>query len=102
MFDEQRAVASFVAEHDLEAAPTHRILDLASEVGEIASEATESTEYGESTADLEVPPDELGDALFSLLAVCDALGVDAEEALEAPLAKYRRRLEETGSPASSE
>lgn len=45
--EEQEHVATFIKKHNLEGTAEFRILDLASEVGEIAKEATESTEYGE-------------------------------------------------------
>lgn len=100
--DEQRTVAAFVEEHDLETAPAYRVLDLTSEVGELAKEVNESTEYGDAPEDVDVAVDELGDALFALLALADSLGIDAGHALEEALEKYRDRLEATGSPGSGE
>nr|WP_255665952.1 MazG nucleotide pyrophosphohydrolase domain-containing protein [Haladaptatus sp. DYF46] len=82
--------------------PAYRILDLAAEVGEIAADATKSTEWGENPEALDVKRDEIGDALFSLLAVADALEVDASEALDDALEKYRRRIRETGNASSGE
>ena len=99
--DEQRAVAAFVEEHDLAADPAYRILDLSSEVGEIAKDAAASTEYGDRPGELSVASDELGDALFALLALADALDVDAGEALDEALAKYERRLDDRGDAGSS-
>jgi NTP pyrophosphatase (non-canonical NTP hydrolase) len=97
---EQRAVSAFVDEHELKREPSFRILDLAAEVGEIASDATDSTGYGAEPDALDVETDEIGDALFSLLAVADALDVDAGNALDESLEKYERRLTETGSASS--
>jgi len=98
--DEQERVAQFIDEYDLEGEPEYRILDLAAEVGEIAADAAKSADYGVSPDDLDVKDDELGDALFSLLATAEALDVDAGEALDDALAKYERRYEETGSTGS--
>jgi len=98
--DEQRRVAAFVAEHDLQGEPTFRILDLAAEVGEIAADATESTDWGMKQSELDVATDEIGDALFSLLAVAESLDVDAGDALEESLTKYEERIEGTGSASS--
>jgi NTP pyrophosphatase (non-canonical NTP hydrolase) len=98
--DEQEAVAAFVAEHDLEAPPAYRLLDLVSEVGELAKEAAESTDYGGEPAGLAVAEDELGDALFALLALAESLDADAGAALAVALEKYERRLSETGDPGS--
>lgn len=97
--DEQREVAAFVATHDLETDPAHRVLDLVSEIGEVAKEVNLSTEYGESDA-VEIAADELGDTLFALLALCEAVDVDATAALQTAMAKYEARLEDTGDAGS--
>ena len=96
----QDRVARFCDEHDLDGDPAYRVLDLAAEVGEVAADAAKSAEYGAAPEELAVSEDELGDALFSLLATAEALDVDAEEALETSLAKYERRLEATGEAGS--
>ena len=98
--DEQDRVAEFVAVHGLRAPPALRLLDLVAEVGELAKAAAESTDYGDRPGAIDVPADEVGDALFSLLALAERLDVDAGEALETALAKYERRLEEHGEPSS--
>lgn len=102
MLDAQRTVAEFVAEHDLETDPAYHVLDLAAEVGEIAADATKSTGWGDDPEAMEVASDEVGDALFALLATAEALDVDAGDALDEALAKYRRRIEETGDASSGE
>ncbi len=96
----QRRVATFLDDHDLHAPPAHRVLDLASEVGELAKEVNTSTDYGDSPGTVAVAEDELGDALFCLLALCEETGTDAESALETALAKYESRLDETGEAGS--
>jgi len=78
---EQRKVADFAEEHELQGEIAHRILNLEAEVGEIAADATKSTDWGVSPENLEVKSDEIGDALFSLLLVAESLEVDAGEAL---------------------
>jgi NTP pyrophosphatase (non-canonical NTP hydrolase) len=98
--DAQDRVSAFVAEHDLDGPLAYRLLDLTSELGELAKEANESTGYGDDPTAVELPDDELGDALFSLLALCDRADVDAEDALESAMAKYESRLETTGSAGS--
>ena len=97
---EQRQVARFIEANDIDADPAYRVLDLAAEVGEVAADAAESAEYGAAPDELEVDEDELGDALFSLLATAEALDVDASEALDTALAKYERRIEDSGDPGS--
>jgi NTP pyrophosphatase (non-canonical NTP hydrolase) len=99
--DEQEKVADFIQKHELQSDPAFRILDLSAEVGEIAADATKSTSMGASLDELDVKSDEVGDALFSLLAVAESLDIDAGDALDDVLEKYRRRLEETGSAFSA-
>lgn len=98
--DEQERVARFVAAHDLDCPPAYRLLDLAAEVGELAADANDATGYGAAPAAFDVKRDELGDALFALLALCDDLGVDASAALDESLAKYEERVEESGDAGS--
>jgi len=98
--DEQRRVARFVREQEMECPPAYRLLDLVSELGEIATDATESTEYGAHPSDIRLGSDELGDALFSLLALADAADVDAGQALDDALEKYADRIDDTGTPSS--
>lgn len=87
----------FLARHGLSHTPQIHILDLISEIGEIAKALLEASDYDES------PPrrtlalaEELGDAFFSLIALAESLDVDLETALEKVLAKYESRLAEKG------
>lgn len=98
--DEQETVAAFVHQHELEAPPAYRLLDLVAEVGEIATDAAESTGYGSDPAQLTISSDEVGDALFSLLALAAAAEIDAGDALEDAMAKYERRLTDAGTAGS--
>jgi NTP pyrophosphatase (non-canonical NTP hydrolase) len=98
--DAQRRVAEFVATHDLHAAPEYRLLDLVSEVGELAKDANVSTDYGSTPEDVAINDDELGDALFALLALAESLDVDAGSALETALEKYEERIDTSGEPSS--
>lgn len=97
--DEQRRVAAFVERHGLEAPPAYRALDLVSEVGEVAKEVNRSTAYG-SHDEVDIADDELGDALFALLALAEAVGVDAGNALEVAIDKYDARIDSTGDAGS--
>jgi len=98
--DAQDRVAAFVAEHGLEADLAYRVLDLESEVGEVAKEVTTSTEYGETPEAAAIAVDEIGDALFALLALAERADVDAEAALDESLAKYESRIESSGDAGS--
>ncbi len=100
--DAQDRVATFVDEHDLGAPVAYRLLDLTSELGEVAKEANESTGYGDEPTAAELSEDELGDALFSLLALCEAADVDADVALTGAIEKYETRLRESGTAGSGE
>ncbi|WP_089879486.1 MazG nucleotide pyrophosphohydrolase domain-containing protein [Halogeometricum limi] len=98
--DPQRRVADFLDANDLHAPPAYRLLDLASEVGELAADATNSTAYGSTPENLDVNRDELGDTLFCLYALAEELGVDAEAAVDESLAKYESRIDDSGDPGS--
>ncbi|WP_227380093.1 MazG-like family protein [Haladaptatus halobius] len=100
--EEQQKVAEFITEHDLQTPPEFRLLDLVSELGEVAKNATESTNYGDHPKQLDVEADEIGDVLFSLLAVAESLDINAGEALDQSLVKYGERIEEKDSPSSGE
>ena len=97
----QGSVAAFVEEYGLEAPVHARALDLASEVGELAKEVLDGTNYGR--APFEAPEGwsaELGDALFALVCLANSTGVDLEAALNAALQKYRKRLALGGDAGS--
>jgi NTP pyrophosphatase (non-canonical NTP hydrolase) len=96
----QRTVAAFLTAHDLHAPPAYRLLDLTAEVGELAADAAKTSAYGAAPEDLSVKEDELGDALFALLALAEELDVDAGAALETSLAKYEARIDATDTAGS--
>lgn len=98
--EEQEKVADFIEENDLNESAEFRILDLVSEVGEVAKDANESTGYGESPEELEIKRDEIGDVFFSLLALAESLDIDTGEALDEALEKYRGRIKDKGSLTS--
>ncbi|MEE8390092.1 MAG: MazG-like family protein [Anaerolineae bacterium] len=102
MTDWQRRVVDFARRHNLLYDPSTHALDLVSEVGEVAKEVLLSTDYGRRAGQFRPQlADELGDALYSLLTLAEACGVDAGNALNAALGKYERRLEERGEPGST-
>ena len=97
----QKKVREFVERRGLSCGETNRYLDLVSEVGELGKELLRGTDYGKQP--FRIPPTlqgEMGDCLFSLLALCDELGIDAQTALDGALAKYERRFENTGDAGS--
>jgi NTP pyrophosphatase (non-canonical NTP hydrolase) len=98
--DAQERVATFLATHDLETDPAYRLLDVAAEVGELAADLNAATGYGARPGDAAVSEEELGDALFALLALTDELDADAGAALERSLEKYEERIDSSGDPGS--
>ena len=102
MREEQEKVRKLIRSCHLETSASVRCLDLVSEVGEVAKELLKASDYGtQQMFDLtRETEEELGDCLFSLLAMCDSLGIDAHDALEGALEKYRTRWENHGSVGS--
>ena len=101
MEDAQQQVAAFIQGQGLSLSPEVRMLDVASEIGELAKEVLKGTGYGAAPWAAPVAlQEEMGDCLFSLLALCSALELDAGEALSAALRKYARRAAQKGSIGS--
>lgn len=97
------AVYGFLDEYKLRCGITERYIDLSSEVGELGKELLKATDYGKVdfriTADTE---QELGDCLFSLIALSRELGIDPAAALDSTLAKYKRRFDAKGRIGSDD
>lgn len=89
----QERVRTFLRENDMLCGAAARCLDLASETGEVAKEILRGMDYGKRPyTPTPETAEELGDCLFSLLALCCELDVDAEGALSGALEKYGARL----------
>ena len=97
----QKSVEAFVQKHWLSCGVQSRYIDLASEIGELGKEILKGSDYGK-TAYLagHAAKEELGDCLFSLLALASEMGIDMEEALQGALQKYEERFSETGEISS--
>lgn len=97
------AVYGFLDEYKLRCGINERYIDLSSEVGELGKELLKATDYGKAdfrmTADTE---QELGDCLFSLIALSRELGIDPAAALDSALAKYKRRFDAKGRIGSDD
>ena len=98
----QQQVADVLRHSDIDTPPAYQLLDVVSELGDIAAQVNETTGYGTDSTALSIPEDELGDALFALLALCEELDVDADAALSTALAKYEGRSGTSGTPASGD
>lgn len=97
----QNRVNDFVHSHNLEIPIAERLLDLVSEIGEVAKEILKSTEYGKRPFKPgEGWEDELGDTFFSLVCIANSTEVDLLAALEMALRKYESRLREGSDPGS--
>ena len=101
MNEMQRRVADFVFGKGLEAGVETRLLDLVSEIGELAKEGLKGSDYGSVTmlATSEWSS-EMGDVLYSLIVLANDTGVDLESALDSSLAKYRARIADNDDPGS--
>ena len=86
----QEKVKKFCEEHNLTGSAEIRMLDLVSEIGEVAKEIIKTTDYGKKEAEYRKEIEsELGDALFSLMTVANTYDVDMEAALNKVLEKYK-------------
>ena len=98
----QKHVKDFISKYNLHSNETTRYMDLVSEVGELGKELIKSTNYGKSafTTNPSIA-NEIGDCIFSLLALCNTLDINAQEALNASLQKYEQRFNKTSNIGSS-
>jgi NTP pyrophosphatase (non-canonical NTP hydrolase) len=97
----QHQVAEFVFRYKLEIPANNRLLDLTSEVGELAKELLKNTDYGNQ--DFCPTPawmDELGDVFFALICLANSTDVNMLDALTSTLAKYQARIESQGEVGS--
>ena len=98
----QHRVARFVAQHDLEAGVEIRLLDLLSELGEVAKEVLKGNEYGASgLVQTQAWEEELSDVFFALICLANTTGVDLDRGLQKVLQKYALRVQAKGSPGST-
>ncbi len=97
----QETVATFVAKHHLETSVEVRVLDLVSEIGEVAKEVLKASEYGQQSFQPTAEwSGELADAFFSLICVANSTNVNLEVALAEALEKYQQRLASKGEAGS--
>lgn len=97
----QEKVRRFVKEYNLECSESIRYMDLVSEVGELGKEIIKSTDYGsKSYKNTEEATEEMGDCIFSMMALCCEMGIDAEGALEQAINKYQIRFSDKGNIGS--
>ena len=97
----QKTIELFMQEYVLSTDIQARYVDLISEVGELGKEINTSTDYGTRTYEVTASTqEELGDCIFSLLALCVSLKIDAKQALQEAMLKYELRFHEKGHVGS--
>jgi len=97
----QQKVEKFVKEYNLKHKPEITVLDLVSEIGEVAKEILEMSDYGRRKPKYKKElKTELGDVLYSLINLANYYDIGLEEALEIALTKYQKRLKNKGSAGS--
>ena len=89
----QKKVQIFCDNNKITCTPESRLLDTVSELGELAKEVLLASNYGKKTLlnneKLEL---EIGDVVFSIIALSNSLDVNIEKALEKAFNKYNERL----------
>lgn len=103
----QEKIKKFCQDNGLLSPPEHRVLDLMSEIGEVAKEILKMSDYGRKPLKVddeakEKISSELGDALYSLITVANNFDVDLEEVLDMVLEKYKKRLLKGGAGSENE
>lgn len=99
----QEAVQKFAHENNLNSPIEYRVLDMMSELGEVAKEILKMSNYG--TQEMQYRDElkmELGDTLYSLITIANTYDVDLEDALNSVLKKYSQRLEQGGIGSENE
>ena len=98
---ESAYIGRLVSKYQVKCGFLIRYIDLASEVGELGKSILNASHYGREA--LQETPEiqmELGDCLFSLLALCAEFGIDSEQAIMAAIEKYEKRYYNTGKISS--
>jgi NTP pyrophosphatase (non-canonical NTP hydrolase) len=98
----QKTVLDFCNKHNINCSVENRLLDLVSEIGELSKEVLKASDYGKtaSTTYTQNMQMELGDVLFSLVCVANAMNIDMDQALALALRKYEKRFAERAKISS--
>ena len=97
----ENKVSGFIKENRLACGAVARYIDLVSEVGELGKELLKGSDYRRFPLRVtDAAREELGDCLFSLLALFEEMEVAPDAALEEALSKYRERLSRRGDVGS--
>lgn len=94
----QKEIENFTKDKKLNSNVGVRLIDLASEVGELAKEVLKGTEYGKKAFEpTENWKSEIGDVFFSLICIANETHTDLGECLKHVLDKYEKRFSIKGS-----
>jgi len=97
----QKTVDDFLNRYNLHTDIVSRFIDVVSEIGELGKEILTGSNYGKKNLDSNtLLKNEIGDCLFSLLALCCEAKISAGEALRDALKKYETRFEQKQSIGS--
>lgn len=104
MSDWQELATRFAQKHNLIHTPGVYVLDLVSEVGEVAKELLLQSNYGAEAMTFEAADaatrqrlaGELGDVVYSLCLLASAAGIDLNAAFHTTLQKYEERWLQKG------
>ena len=78
-----------------------RILDIQSELGELAKEYLKNSKYGTEDFSLKTGfEEEYGDVLYALFSLANELGISSEECLDIALNKLQARMEKKNNLGS--
>jgi NTP pyrophosphatase (non-canonical NTP hydrolase) len=88
----EKSVIETLRKHNWDNSIIYRLLDLTSEVGELSKDILTSTDYGKSIDNITISKSELGDTLFSLIALIISTGNSIEEVLKVAIDKYNKRI----------
>lgn len=85
----------FIAQHHLETQPAYSLLDIMSELGEVAKELLQGTDYGRGSgeADATRMREEIGDLMFAVAYLSTLYDIDPEAAMWESVRKFERRLQ---------
>jgi NTP pyrophosphatase (non-canonical NTP hydrolase) len=103
----QTDASKFAQKHNLSHATGVYVLDLVSEVGEVAKEILKATQYGSTSCALspenqtEDLAGELGDVLYSLCMLAESAGINLDTAFTQTLEKYEQRWQNKGEISSA-
>jgi len=99
--DIQNKIFEFAKDKEINSNVDVRIIDLASEVGELSKEVLKGTNYGKKPfAKTEEWRSEIGDVLFSLICIANETNTNLEDCLEYVLDKYEKRFDSNGDLGS--